>query len=374
MGKVFDGYGDEGYETCPVCNGTGRTGAVLCERCHGKGGGYSYAKVKKTRQGFIECEKCKGSGKVRSVLKAFDVKKDPSRVESLLTIIPEGTIPSQLLKDEGDCSKAPDYKIITELSAKGERVSLEEGNLPDCGKATIKLKDTLVALQEECAEEGARYLSETVRIERCVRYVRFRFRFFVPCYLDLMDLDELKKFGGDFRNEIVRRAGKGKLPKGYFTQRHEYSDAIIWLDTATGRTFGEFPKRSQIMEEHDSALTNLLLAMGKLAETGHVSVKNNIAESEHTKSSSIKRTSASSKKRWKFVILGLLFGFLGLHLAYARRWRLFLLQWACFIATCMAGGGSLVSKIIFGASFWVWFLLWLGGTFFIKKDGNGARM
>lgn len=107
--------------------------------------------------------------------------------------------------------------------------------------------------------------------------------------------------------------------------------------------------------------------------------------------------STSSKKRWKFVVLGMLFGFLGVHLAYAKRWVLFLLLWAGFITgnvmtpaksepgekpaeattqhaepagNANKGGSSPISNIGFG----VWSLLWLGGTLFIKKDGKGKRM
>lgn len=107
----------------------------------------------------------------------------------------------------------------------------------------------------------------------------------------------------------------------------------------------------------------------------------------------------SSKKRWKFVFLGVLLGFFGAHLAYARRWLLFLLLWSGFICgnvmddktpdgpteVCeqvqevpMIGKTNNtekeVSNPISNAGFAVWVLLWIGGTLFIKKDGNGCRM
>ena len=103
---------------------------------------------------------------------------------------------------------------------------------------------------------------------------------------------------------------------------------------------------------------------------------------------------SSTKKRWKFVVLGLLFGFLGLHLAYAKRWFLFVLLWAGFITGGMFYKGSAAEKtsdgviqqvqqseqersnddMIGGIGFGVWALLWIGGTLFIKKDGKGNRM
>lgn len=104
--------------------------------------------------------------------------------------------------------------------------------------------------------------------------------------------------------------------------------------------------------------------------------------------------STSDKKRWKFVVLGILFGFLGLHLAYAKRWTLFLLLWAGLITGGSFGTSSEAAKspdapatqvaqteqpksndnMISNIGFAVWGLLWIGGTLFIKKDGKGNRM
>lgn len=108
--------------------------------------------------------------------------------------------------------------------------------------------------------------------------------------------------------------------------------------------------------------------------------------------------STSTKKRWKFVVLGLLLGFIGVHFAYAKRWFLFLLLWASFITGGIASdknaeaeklsidttgvqveqqaeaksknSGSMVENIGFAT----WLLLWIGGALFIKKDGRGNRM
>ena len=117
--------------------------------------------------------------------------------------------------------------------------------------------------------------------------------------------------------------------------------------------------------------------------------------SKRKKSSSV---ATSPKKRWKFVVLGIIFGFLGLHLAYAKRWFLFLLLWAGLICgNVMSDKKTTVdsshdpleawheqspvnesenesSNSIMNAGFAVWALLWIGGTLFIKKDGNGCRM
>lgn len=107
--------------------------------------------------------------------------------------------------------------------------------------------------------------------------------------------------------------------------------------------------------------------------------------------------STSPKKRWKFVVLGILFGFFGIHLAYAKRWLLFLLLWTGLISgnvmthtksateedsdktvarqvepsdKAKSDGGSQIGGLGLG----IWALLWIGGTLFIKKDGKGNRM
>ena len=109
----------------------------------------------------------------------------------------------------------------------------------------------------------------------------------------------------------------------------------------------------------------------------------------------------SDKKRWKFVVLGLLFGFLGIHLAYAKRWWLFTLLWAgvlfggmmsddkpaesdssvdssAEVASVQAESARtnpvMTHNVYENLGMGVWLLLWLGGTLFIKKDGNGNRM
>lgn len=116
--------------------------------------------------------------------------------------------------------------------------------------------------------------------------------------------------------------------------------------------------------------------------------------------------STSPKKRWKFITLGVLLGFFGAHLAYAKRWVLFLLLWGGLIAGNVMSGdskeqianpeeqesvqavdqvepnqsqqntdaGKDQSSPIGNIGFAVWGLLWIGGTLFIKKDGNGCRM
>ena len=68
----------------------------------------------------------------------------------------------------------------------------------------------------------------------------------------------------------------------------------------------------------------------------------------------------SEKRRWKFVLVGVLFGLFGLQFAYVRRWKFFFAHWAALIAT-----------LFFPLAFIVCLVLWLGSVFFMKHDGAG---
>lgn len=72
---------------------------------------------------------------------------------------------------------------------------------------------------------------------------------------------------------------------------------------------------------------------------------------------------STNKRRLAFIVIGLLFGMFGLHLVYARRWKLLLLHWAFLVAAGVVQIAAVVPVAF-----------WLLGTFFIKNDGNGKRM
>ena len=113
------------------------------------------------------------------------------------------------------------------------------------------------------------------------------------------------------------------------------------------------------------------------------------------------KSASGAKKRSKFVVLGLFLGFVGAHLAYAKRWGLFLLLWACLVTTIVLADSDSDSRkherldaqvqvvsdpnarqtdkspsvALTGVGCTLtWLALWLGGAIFIKKDGNGNRM
>jgi len=89
-----------------------------------------------------------------------------------------------------------------------------------------------------------------------------------------------------------------------------------------------------------------------------------------------KSMTPSAKKRWKFVLIGLLFGVFGLHFLYARRKGWFFFYWLMIIAniaqTKVPAMADAVGKTpYFGL---VAGLMLVGSSFFMKKDCDGNRM
>lgn len=125
--------------------------------------------------------------------------------------------------------------------------------------------------------------------------------------------------------------------------------------------------------------------------------------SRKEKTISVFNTKNISQRRKRFMLLGLFLGFLGVHLAYAKRWYLFILLWMSLIGGCVSGAGSDESvreelnkeersalqitdeaRKIVGETekadplpnVWnsIVAILWIGGALFIKKDGKGKKL
>lgn len=103
----------------------------------------------------------------------------------------------------------------------------------------------------------------------------------------------------------------------------------------------------------------------------------------------------TNKKRWKFVLLGLLFGWFGAHYMYAKRWLMLLLTLGSFatgvvmmnksesnqkevpVQTEQQTKGDAAkgdSEAIGAVCLVLWLVMWLGGALFVKKDGCGCSM
>ena len=132
----------------------------------------------------------------------------------------------------------------------------------------------------------------------------------------------------------------------------------------------------------------------KINETS-ASKKSETAPKKSEKKAERKTVSTSPKKRWKFVLLGLLFGWVGAHYMYAKRWLMLLLMLGSFATGVVMmnksesnqkevpvqteqqteGDASKGNSEAIGAVCLVlWLVMWLGGALFVKKDGKGNRM
>lgn len=108
----------------------------------------------------------------------------------------------------------------------------------------------------------------------------------------------------------------------------------------------------------------------------------------------IKKIYNSEKKRWRFVLFGIVAGWTGFHFLYIKRWGLAILYWAALL-TCFVGGGDAVEvvtsfisnpgdslgRIELSTMAWVGFggavlslLIWIGSVFVCKYDGKGKRL
>jgi hypothetical protein len=236
-----------------------------------------------------------------------------------------------------------------------------------------KLQECLQDLQKKLDDGTAHYKSETIMIEFGIRYVKFDITIpnigcctgKITCWGDTLSPEDLLS-GFDRKYENKR---------GLFDDRGRSHD----------HGYGSgYPDPEEV-------LTILLIQMSKTIGSAKKSPIPKVSKKRDSGSSSV-----STKKRWLFIALGLLFGLFGVHLLYAQRGFLFLLLWAGFITgnVCSDGkkpSGESTETAIFqtedvttkpakgnvpigGIGFAVWALLWLGGTFFIKKDGKGNRM
>lgn len=189
----------------------------------------------------------------------------------------------------------------------------------------------------------------------------------------IMVLDKAKRHGRKYMEEVLKFPDEELL----------FLDERVTLDSSVKNYIEEYKK--QVQETEKQAV--------KREPPKEVAATSRSQEVKKTPCATSKKKE-TNKKRWKFVLLGLLFGWMGAHLMYAKRTFLLLLLWASFIVgVVMCGlsqnkGGAQVAQeasaevvqesnnyeAIGGGCMALWLLLWLGGTLFIKKDGKGHRM
>lgn len=359
-GKVFAGIGDQGQKKCPHCGGTGKIGARLCPECKGYGHYYSYSQVEKFKPGWVSCKTCGGKGKLRSALKLHHkLATDDEKIARFFTI-PEETIPSALpAEDEIELSGFVDYRELCKSSA------VDDLDIPKCGIDGEVIKAKIAELHNLLLPTRAHCLDESVSVGICTRYVRFHLTFLVGA----VDFDT----DGN-ASKIEENALKGILPKDYFTRmpHMQYEcDMILWMDMLDGRVYGKFPPRKDCYSyvAPKDIFVGILMKMG-MSIPGKEAKGKRSANREQRKDETrpvnktrSKCVASGDKKRWKFIVLGILFGWIGAHYIYAKRWGLFLLHVTAFIGLLIAPPLGLL-----------WLATWFGGAFFVKKDGSKNRL
>ena len=346
--------GNTGKTDCTLCDGTGKY-VEACRVCHGTG------KVPATR--WINCKTCHGSG-IKDGRKCYSCGGSGQVKESYREYCPNCKGKGHVWDYSRSCRMCEGTGKVMCSRCRGTRHAICEecygsgkvdckkcrgkGEIrcPDCEKKEQEERNRRIAAREkrEAAEKAAKERRDAIQGCGCLLAIAAVIGFFVWWWWEGMTMSALPG---------MWKQTKGVLGESGWGIAGKVAGSIVAL------VIGWCLIRS---------------IKGKKGEI-----------------------STSSKKRWKFVVLGILLGAFGVHLAYAKRWFLFLLLWTGFItgnvmtptkpnsgenpaeATAQqvepadkAGkdGGSPISGVGFG----VWALLWIGGTLFIKKDGKGNRM
>lgn len=397
------------WMTCPRCEGRGKEGICICERCDGKGRVLGIRTTK--RKCETSCSKCGGKGVVKSVLVAY-LQTESGGVHSIENLHKDSLEKKKVtikagkdaelkwveilehepelhaqrskeyiglgfdwsrLKDE-ESRKAARIKKLTTIRSEGGVIDPARNNL---SKLPLASKDDLKRVYNACYPQSDNFSRHNAK--------------YASAYFKQIDETDPNVRAKCFDEEISIVTGVAWVKIDLQT------GGSFWVNTLTKETRQEVYR--QFGKQH-TALYSVELDSKYRLQDYCIEVQRAIKEAKKRGISKGGRkctgrgTTVSAKKRWKFVVLGLLFGFLGLHLAYAKRWFLFLLLWTGFITGGMFYKGSAAEKtsdgvaqhvqqaeqkksnddMIGGIGFGVWALLWIGGTLFIKNDGRGNRM
>lgn len=155
-------------------------------------------------------------------------------------------------------------------------------------------------------------------------------------------------------------------------------------ETRRHKKFGA--RKPQVCQYQEDTSSSVVSALGK----------GNKTSSNDERKTQLVDGCTGAKKRWKFILLGLIFGWFGAHYIYTKRWLMLMLTLGSLatgvvitdklesiqmdksvqmVQQAEEGRTSAGNGGAFGAlSFVFWLVLWLGGALFVKKDGKGNRM
>jgi len=407
------------WTVCPVCDGKGLEGIRVCHRCDGDGKVIAHRPQKD--YSLEQCRKCNGTGKVKTVIVAEHKKdegdhgwthtcvvQDPPVVpywsfdrmsgpvfksmkeRGLLTMIykkgsVEGVINPN--KDFDDFEIRDGKKRVMEACFDSEAVSVS-GTNKHSGKSVERhfpssgfkmQKDSSKWTKNVCSDEHINIYAGVCAY--CIEMPEWGRRMWINATNG--------RFYGTSCGERKTYDG-GILDKGAFClQFWGAASEVTWLQMSQ---FSYNKETTEALEKILKEARNVKPSVHEkriISEGERDSMRRESAKGKNTKMTAV----CSAKKRWKFVLLGVIFGWMGAHYLYAKRTFLLLLLWASFItgvamigssqgdekqpsqdATAEVAKKSNTNEAIGGGCIALWALLWLGGAFFVKNDGRGNRM
>ena len=400
---------------CPNCNGTGKEGVYICKRCEGHG----WVIQSRTRREHESstCPKCGGEKKLKQIMVADHKPPVTMSLEWMAVLENIPNLYPRRIEFSWDASLKDDLhkKLVKiQLLKKMECKGAIDPNLNDLNDL-LATPDTRKRISSFCFADHSEWkIGEAKnRIRKDSYYVKLRNGdgkydyLFGACghELEKSSKGESRYICNEERILIFSAVGIVKID---FSLDKPNEKGSLWVNLVTreilnlehtyyadGDTFNHlFADGGSKYQERVMNVLRVALAGEKLPPMS--------PKSKNTAAKKKQNGGASSKKRWLFILLGLLLGCFGAHLAYAKRWFLFLVLWGGFItgnvmmsnstptpnqeqaqsveqstpnqADEKTSDDSESTNMIGCLGLALWGLLWIGGTIFIKKDGKGNRM
>lgn len=424
VGKIKEWFTRDVKEwtKCPVCDGEGHVGIHVCRRCDGDG---KVIVHRSTKDYSLErCRKCNGAGKIKTVLMAEHkneegdhgwthtcVVQDPPVVpywsfdrlsgpvfkgmkeRGLLTLFykkssVEGVVNPNT--DFDDFEILDGKKRVIDACFNSESVSTSGVNKYSGKVIERRFSSSGFKMQNDSAK-GVRNVCSDEHINiytgvcaYCIEMPEWGLRMWINAASG--------GFYGTPKGEAKQSYTGHVSDKGAFSLQFWGADSGAgWLQMSQ---FSDNKEMTAALKKILKASRNVEphVRENRISESGQESKQREPAKGKTTTKATTVR---SAKKRWKFVLLGVLFGWFGAHYMYVKRWLMLLLTLGSFATGVVMmnksesnqkelpvqteqqteGDASKGNSEAIGAVCLVlWLVMWLGGALFVKKDGKGNRM
>ena len=368
------------WDDCPRCHGTGKTGIYICDRCDGKGRVIAHTKNKK-HVGKVNCEDCDGHGGI-----CYCVIPKQEKTES------KGWRHS-IIVDPGLASFAG-MKGVNEIAVEDQIVEAPPFSIPKnfkgMGDAFPWLKENkllkLIIGEKDVSAEKVKQ-----SIETSVLAGKVHERIIEACGKPQNDENTRYEYYGEEAVNIYI----GICGVKFTIKKESGGTNDLWWDVVRNRLHG-LKYESELLGRGEPVSTaDRNLEVQEAIKTALAKGVRKMPDKKRAQTKKRNDGNPSNKKRWKFVLLGLLFGWFGAHYMYAKRWLMLLLTLGSFATGVVMmnksesnqkevpvqteqqteGDASKGNSEAIGAVCLVlWLVMWLGGALFVKKDGKGNRM